>query len=171
MQTYPSTLLLGGRPKKRTPKNAQIICECLAHGSPYVFAATAAGMNVQTLRSWIKEDEQFRTRTELAIAAGVNARLKKIEEASKDDWRAASWLLEHCQPEFFAKSRVQVEAVGQFDHAFVIPQETLNQIAEARAKHDRERNGGPAALSEPQAESQPQQSQPEPAPTNEPPGP
>ena len=127
-----------GRATKRTPENARIICECVARGMPYVHACAVAGMSIETLMHWRAEDEAFQRQIAQAVADGVNARLRKIEAASADDWRAASWLLEHCQPEHFAKSRIQVEAVGQFDHAFVIPQETLNQIAEARKLYERE---------------------------------
>jgi hypothetical protein len=81
----------------------------------------------------------FQQRLDEAIARGVEARLLKIQQASDaGDWRASAWLLEHTEPSGqFCKSRVQVEAVGQFAHSFVIPQKTLDEIAEARERLER----------------------------------
>jgi hypothetical protein len=142
-----------GAPTKRTPQNAATICECLARGLPQNMACSVAGISQETYFNWKQDDESFRLQIELAVAQGVNARLKKIEAAGEDDWRAMSWLLEHCNPELFAKTRVQIEAVGQFDHSFTISQATLDAIAEARAKHERELNGAaPVALPEPKKE-------------------
>src|ERR1035441_4270306 len=42
------------------------------------------------------------------VARGVDARLKRIVEATSTDWRAAAWLLEHCQPQHFGKTRLEV---------------------------------------------------------------
>jgi hypothetical protein len=61
----------------------------------------------------VQHNDKFAEQVEAAIAKGVESRLAKIESASKSgDWRAAAWLLEHTQPEYFAKSRVQAEVVG-----------------------------------------------------------
>lgn len=144
-----------GRPTVRTPETAEIICDAVARGMPFRLACHVAKISPTTFNEWKAEDATFAEQLEEAIARGVDVRLRTIEEASHGDWRAASWLLEHCLPEHFAKSRIQVEAVGQFDHAFVIPQETLNQIAEARAKHERELSGnGSVALALPEPRPQ-----------------
>lgn len=128
-----------GRPTVQTPARAKIICNALARGLPFVHACAIAGISGQTFSDWRRRDSAFQLQIEEAIARGVEARLKKIEEASAaGDWRASAWLLEHCPGSFehFAKTRVQVEAVGQLEHTFVIPQQTLNEIAEARKKHE-----------------------------------
>jgi hypothetical protein len=92
----------------RTAANAKLICDCLSRGMPFVHACAVANISNQTLLDWRREDEQFRQAMETAIAEGVNARLRVIEEASADDWRAAAWLLEHCQPQHFARNRLEV---------------------------------------------------------------
>jgi hypothetical protein len=97
--------------------------------------ARGCGFSTQGLLNYRRANPRFEAALERAVVAGVDRRLRKIEEASETaDWRAAAWLLEHCQPEHFAKTRVQVEAVGQFAHSFVVPQEVLDRIAEARAR-------------------------------------
>jgi hypothetical protein len=108
-------------------------------------ACAIAGISFQTFSVWRNRDEKFRQQIDEAIACGVDARLKAIETAAATgDWRASAWLLEHCQPEHFSKTRIQIEAVGQLEHSFVIPQQTLNDIAEARARYEQKQieNGG-----------------------------
>ncbi len=138
-----------GRPSVRTPETAERICEAVALGVPYSHAVKLAGIGYSTFCEWRNEDPEFEQKLDAALSESVEARLKIIRDNAAGDWRCAAWFLEHVLPEHFAKSRIQVEAIGEFNHAFVIPQETLNQIAEARAKHDGERNGTPLALPPP----------------------
>jgi hypothetical protein len=132
----------GGRPTKFKPELVQMVLRCLEKGMPLKLTCDACGISHQTLITYRQKHPKFADAMLGAIAKGVEKRLEKIQTASDaGDWRAAAWLLEHCQPEHFAKTRIQIEAVGQFDHALVIPQETLDQIAESRAKHEQELNG------------------------------
>ena len=72
-------------------------------------AAHAAGVTAMSLRTYRLKYPKFDTQVQEAIARGVEKRLKKIEHASDaGDWRAAAWLLEHCQPEHFARNRIEV---------------------------------------------------------------
>jgi hypothetical protein len=144
-----------GRRTVQTPERAKIICDALARGLPFVHACAIAGISFQTFSVWRTRDEKFRAEIDRAIALGVERRLKTIETAADTgDWRASAWLLEHCQPEHFSKSRIQVEAVGAIEHSFVIPQQTLNDIVEARARHERKQQEQnqlePAALGNPE---------------------
>src|SRR5258708_28271967 len=97
-----------GRPTIRTPAIAQILCECIARGMPYVHACGTAGISRSVFDEWKREDEGFRQQIEQAIAQGVNERLKTITEASSTDWRAAPWLLEHFQPQHLAQTRIEM---------------------------------------------------------------
>jgi hypothetical protein len=141
-----------GRPTKFTPDTRARILRSVEKGLPLTHAAAGASITLQSLITYRQQCPKFAVALAEAESRGVVRRLEKIEAASDaGDWRASAWMLEHCQPEHFAKTRIQVEAIGQFDHAFVIPRETLDQIAEARAKHERESlngNGSPAALPE-----------------------
>jgi hypothetical protein len=76
---------------------------------PMTLTADAVGVSYQALSDYRKRNERFAAALARAIARGADARLKKIETASASgDWRAAAWLLEHCQPEHFAKNRIEV---------------------------------------------------------------
>lgn len=124
-----------GRLTKRTPENAELLIRAIARGVPIVHACSLARICQQTFRDWRAEDEDFRTRLEEAVARGIERNIEQIEKASEKDWRAALALLVHMHPEHFSKSRVQVEHVGAVA-TFTVPQETLDEIAEARRKYE-----------------------------------
>lgn len=130
-----------GRPSKLDALAERKILRSVRRGMPLIHAANVAGMSFQTLSSHRSKNTKFADALLKAIAEGVEARLKVIEQATKSAdesvrLRSATWWLEHVLPEHFARSRIQVEAVGQVEHSFIIPQQTLNEIAEARARHE-----------------------------------
>ena len=99
----------GGRPTKFKPELVKRILGCLRRGMPLTLAARAAGISDYAFKSYRTRFPEFAGKVEVAIAQGVERRLQKIEDASEaGDWRAAAWLLEHCQPEHFARNRVEV---------------------------------------------------------------
>jgi hypothetical protein len=76
---------------------------------PLTLAASAAGTSYTSLADYREKYPEFATALLKATATGVERRLKKIESASNSgDWRASAWLLEHCQPEYFSKARLEV---------------------------------------------------------------
>ena len=134
-----------GRPTVRTEKNEEIICDAIARGTPYRMACSIAHINYQTFLNWRRDDPAFQEKLDAAIARGVQSRLDVIERAmlSTDEnirVRVATWWLEHVLPSDFSRSRIEVEAVGTLEHSFVIPQQTLNDIAEARARMEQKQN-------------------------------
>jgi hypothetical protein len=129
-----------GHPPKFTRWAIRRILTCVQRGLPLTLACNAAGLTFTTLSNHRKKNPRFALALQKAAARGAAARLKKIESASSSDWRAAAWLLEHTMPQHFAKSRIEVEAVGSLEHSFVIPRETLDQIAEARGRLERQQN-------------------------------
>ena len=131
----------GGRPSKFTPETRERVLSCVEKGMPLSLAASAAGITFQTLSTYRAAHPEFLAAIQAAIARGAEKHLKKIEAAADaGEWRASCWYLEHCLPEMFAKTRIQVEAVGSLEHSFVIPRDTLDQIAEARARLDQKQN-------------------------------
>ena len=132
----------GGRPTKCTPENAAIICAAISRGLPMIHACRVAGISYATFCAWRDRDPKFVEQIDEAKANGVSSRLAIIEKAAANgDWRASAWLLEHCAPEHFSKTRVQHEHVhlGHVTHQFTVPIETLNQIAEARQRHEQQK--------------------------------
>ena len=126
-----------GRPTKFNADTVQKICDSIAEGLPFQYAAALAGISHETLCQWQRRYPHFRQAIQEAVAQGAEERLKIIRTAAKGgDWRACAWWLEHVLPEHYAKTRIQLEHVGQMEVGFVIPQQTLDGIAEARAKYE-----------------------------------
>ena len=101
-----------GRPTKLTPETRRRILRCIRRGMPLNLAASAAGVALSSLHKW-RAQKSFGDAVANAIACGVDSRLKKIEDASDTgDWRASAWLLEHCTPEHFAKSRLELTGMN-----------------------------------------------------------
>jgi hypothetical protein len=145
----------GGRKTKFTPTTVKRVLKCIEKGMPLCHAATGAGISYQSMLNYKGRHPDFAARLEQSISKGLDKTLEVIDNAldSQDEsirLRAACWRAEHIFPQWFSRSRVEIEAVGQFDHAFVIPRDTLDKIAQARAKLERESNGnGSLALPEP----------------------
>jgi hypothetical protein len=106
---YTPAAVRAGRPSKFTPATIKRILRCLYRGMPLRLAAQAASISTQGLINHRRANPRFEDAVQKAIARGVEVRLKKIEQASDaGDWRAAAWLLEHCQPQHFARNRLEV---------------------------------------------------------------
>lgn len=126
-----------GRPTKYTPEAVNTICGAVADGTPFRYAAALGGISHETFCQWQRRYPEFADAIQEALAKGIQKRLKLIETASEEgDVKAAQWWLEHVLPEHFAKTRIQLEHTGTMQHSFVIPQEVLNQIAEARRTYE-----------------------------------
>src|ERR1041384_3874555 len=126
-----------GRPTKRTPAVVRKICRGIADGLPLQYAAATAGVSGETFALWRRTFPDFNEAVEQAIAKGIGKRLAQIKRAGDEgDWKAAAWWLEHVVPEHFARSRIELEAIGSMEHSFVIPAKVLDEIAEARRVHE-----------------------------------
>jgi hypothetical protein len=108
-------------------------------------AASAAGISYQSLVTYRVKHPHFADALTEAVGRGVEKRLKKIEAASEaGDWRAAAWLLEHCQPEHFAKNRIEVTGADGSPLAVGV-----GIYLPAKEVLDVDANGGCKALPEP----------------------
>ena len=126
-----------GRPTKFNADTVAKICDSIAEGLPFHYAAALAGISHETFSAWQRRYPHFRQAIQEAVAHGAEERLKIIRTAAKGgDWRACAWWLEHVLPEHYAKTRIQLEHVGQMEVGFTIPQQTLDGIAEARMKYE-----------------------------------
>jgi len=129
-----------GRPTKFNLRTVRKICRAIASGLPMTFAAAQAGVCSRTFANWRHDKPDFNEAIEQAVAKAVKVRLKQIQAAGDSgDWKASAWWLEHTLPQHFARSRIEVEAIGQLEHSFVIPKETLDKIAEARKQQEEKR--------------------------------
>jgi len=125
-----------GRKTKRTRQTTATLTNAIRAGLPFKLACAKAGIATETFFGWRRRFDDFDQLIEKAVADGINSRLAIIEQAGQTDWRAVGWLLEHCHPEFFAKSRLEVAHVGAMEHRFIVDRETLDAIAEARRVFD-----------------------------------
>lgn len=136
-----------GRPTVRTAENAERLCRMVEKGIPFSLACSAIGLGVSTGHEWRSSDPALESTLSAAKARGIETRMEVICESAKTDWRCAAWFLEHTSPEHFAKSRIEVAAVGDFAHSFSIPQDVLDSISAARAKRQPERTLAPVVSS------------------------
>ena len=102
-----------GWPTKRTALMALRVCRLVADGMPLSHAAGACGISISFLFEWKAKEAAFRGQVEAATSKGIAQRLAVIREclASQDaalSFRAATWWLEHTQPQHFARNRIEV---------------------------------------------------------------
>jgi hypothetical protein len=122
-----------GRPSKYNPPTVRKICRGIAEGLPNKLAAASAGISYETFCVWRRSFPEFDQAVEKALGDGIKKRLAIIKAAGEQgDWKAAAWHLEHVFPELFARNRIELEAVGELEHRFVIPVKVLDEIAARR---------------------------------------
>jgi transposase len=97
------------RKTKYTEERAQRIIQAVEVGATYRLAAAYAGITDDTLTNWRKRYSDFSERLVAAEGRAGIRWLSRIEEAAKDDWRAAAWKLERRHPEEYGKSVQQLE--------------------------------------------------------------
>ena len=114
-----------GRPSELTPELKERFLSAIAAGSHYEPACAYAGIAYSTFREWMQrgigtnrrrasnqEYADFAEAVQGAEAKGELSAIASIRGASKDDWRAAAWMLERRHSDRWAstqKVKVQVE--------------------------------------------------------------
>lgn len=113
------------RPTKYSAKTRDAILAAIAVGCSREQAAAVAGIGERTLYDWLKAKPQLSQDIEKAEAAGVQARLQRIEQAAQGGaWQADAWWLERRYPEQWGRrDRVNVHHEGEVQ---------LRQVVEAR---------------------------------------
>ena len=110
-----------GRPSKLTPETQARIVSAVRCGASFKNACVAAGISERTFQRWRQKGEHQGAKTEYrrfwrdltqAEQEGQTARLAIIQEAARNDWRAAAWLLERMDPERFSL-RYKIEHSGK----------------------------------------------------------
>jgi transposase len=95
-----------GRHSKLTAGVQEIFVETIARGGTQKAAAAMAGVGRETLRIWMQRGRageepyaSFEEAIRVADARAQDRRVRIIDEASEEDWRAAAWWLERRHPE------------------------------------------------------------------------
>jgi hypothetical protein len=77
------------------------ILEVIAKGGSPRMAARAAGVHLQTLERFLRDDPHFQPRFDLAQSDYECQRLDSMNEAAKAHWRANAWVLERADRHAF----------------------------------------------------------------------
>jgi transposase len=92
-----------GRPTKYCPAVVKMICDAIADGLPFKYAAALGGISHETLCDWQRQYSKFSEVVEKAKARGIYERLKIIRAAARrGNVKAAQWWLERVCPEHFS---------------------------------------------------------------------
>jgi hypothetical protein len=91
------------RPPKYTPQRAERVLQAIHSGCTRAAAASHAGIDETTLYRWVGRYASF--------ASDLRAREDEVEiravatvqQAWRDDWRAAAWWLERRRPEAYGR--------------------------------------------------------------------
>lgn len=99
-----------GRPTLYTPELGRQICELISYGVPVKLACRAKGLGKQTYYDWRAKAEagdpeyaQFMDDVNAAHAKCEADVTLNVVKASRRDWRAGAWWLEHARPLRYSK--------------------------------------------------------------------
>lgn len=127
-----------GRPIECTEALIADICAHLSQGRSQRVTCKIVGISQQTWANWKHRGEDgeapfdlFLERTTRASAEGHSRLLEHIEAAAPKDWRAAGWLLEHMDPETYARrTEVTGKDGGPIEAQVVIAPALLDALAD-----------------------------------------
>jgi hypothetical protein len=144
-----------GRPSKLTSLVKQNFLSALVTGCHIEAACGFAGIEYATMREWVQRGEgthptrrnaqeyaEFAESVTHAIAQAEVALVKRVNDASKDDWRAATWMLERRHPERWANTqRIQIEVQKELERTLdqlekQLPAGIFDQVLSAIADGD-----------------------------------
>lgn len=127
-----------GHPSRCTPELIANLLEGIRQGLPISHACRSVSISPQIFCGWVRKLPALARQLEEAKSAFARHHLQRIREASdRGDWRASSWLLEHCMPQDFAKNRLEISGSVDHTHTLAISKETLDAISQARQRHEK----------------------------------
>lgn len=108
-----------GRPAKLTPETHKIIVSAIEKGNYVETAAGLAGVDKQSLYSWLKKGNQaskgiyrdFLDAVNVALASSEAKDVERLNQAADKHWQATAWRLERRFPRKWGHwQREEVEA-------------------------------------------------------------
>jgi hypothetical protein len=110
-----------GRPTLRTPETENILLEAAETGAPIKACCATARISYETFRTWCMSDPELAFQFYQARERGrVNA-LSILQQAAKEDWRAAAeWLRLAHRSEYSTRAEISVEGAPKQDEGIVI---------------------------------------------------
>lgn len=103
-----------GRPPKLDARSSLTIIETLRAGAYIDHAAARAGVSRATVYAWLDKGKNqstglYRDFLDAVMQARADAVIRNvalIQNAARNDWRAAAWYLERTLPEMYGRVRV-----------------------------------------------------------------
>jgi hypothetical protein len=110
----------GGRPTKLTRAMLADLVRVLEAGNTRETAAAFVGIPRETFHAWLKRGverprsiyAEFHHAVGKALATAKVRNVLLIQNAAREDWRAAAWTLEHMFPLEYAIQRLEVSGPG-----------------------------------------------------------
>jgi hypothetical protein len=117
------------RPTLRTPEIENILIEAAETGAPIKACCATARISYETFRAWCMSDPELAFQFYQARERGrVNA-LSILQQAAKEDWRAAAeWLRLAHRESYSTRAEISVEGAPKQDEGIVIDAVMLTRL-------------------------------------------
>ena len=112
-------------PTKFTKATVSKVLVGVRRGLPYHLAAAAAGISEDTFYAWQRGEfpasaddalkVQFSEGLTRAKGEAANHLTRRVYDASREDWRAAAWMLERRFPRDFGKDGEMIERLERLE--------------------------------------------------------
>jgi hypothetical protein len=79
----------------KTPGTKQVLLQLVGKGKTIAASFAALGFHLSVWKNWLREDLDFELALIQAVSQFQEQVIQHIQLASKKDWRAGAWLLEH----------------------------------------------------------------------------
>jgi transposase len=105
---------MAGRRSKYTPETVERILQAIRIGSAKEHAAEYGGITKETFYQWLKSKSDFSDAVTRAEAEARTRWLAIVErnargdDQTKQDWRAAAWMLERRYPQQYGKQAIEI---------------------------------------------------------------
>lgn len=138
-------LSINGTKEKLTPELTDRLVAVLRTGNYIEVACRAVGLPPRTFRDWMARGASgdrrdliyrgFRERVEEARALGEVALVREVQQAARENWQAAAWMLERSYPERWARlsQRPQAEDPAPAEKP-ADPFDEVDELAQRRSR-------------------------------------
>ena len=83
------------RSDKLTDEVLAVLLQMISEGATIELACRAAGISSRVYRNWCEQDPSLRDAVQRARAGTVAGWLSSVNQATRKDWKAATWLLQN----------------------------------------------------------------------------
>lgn len=102
-----------GRKTKLTPEVEKRLLDAIDAGASLKHAAEYAGINPSTFFDWMKTKPDFANTIHAHDGKAAVGLMAIVRRDAEQEWKAATWILEHRWPEEYAQNRINVQHSGE----------------------------------------------------------